>query len=299
MVLIPIAIVCVLAVGFLVYEASRASRVKANIEEFEKQVDFDSNGYVKGRQSFLRMGGETGVLLIHGFRGSPAVFEELGELLNQQDFSVHAMLLPGHGRSVEDLASSRWQNWTSTVESTHLKLKERHDKIFLVGFSLGALLALHEASRTPVDGVVAISPYLKLNPDASHGLSHLNRLKLARLLPFTQVVELHREPNILDDKLRAEVSISPFYPVKTMQSMVEFTESIGDSLDSLSCPLLIQQSKNDKVVCSASVEQLYENVSSEDKQLTWYEDSAHELLLDGERRAVMDEVVEFIKERAG
>jgi esterase/lipase len=47
------------------------------------------------------------------------------------------------------------------------------------------------------------------------------------------------------------------------------------------------------------VEQLYENISSEDKRLTLYEDSAHELLLDRERRAVMDEVVDFIKERAG
>jgi carboxylesterase len=294
-----VIIIGVFAGGLLFYDAFRASRVKANIEEYEKQIDFDSNGYVNGRQGFLRMGGEPVVLLIHGFRGSPAVFEELGELLTQRDCSVQAMLLPGHGRTVEELAASRWQNWTSSVESTHLKLKERHKKIFVVGFSLGGLLALNLASRTTIDGVIAISPFLQLNPDASGGLSPQARLKLARFLPFTKIVELHREPNILDDALRAEVAISHFYPVKTMQSMIDFTKDIADSLNSIQCPLLIQQSKHDSVVCSASVEQLYENISSEDKRLTLYEDSAHELLLDRERRAVMDEVVDFIKERAG
>ncbi|MDA0837690.1 MAG: alpha/beta fold hydrolase [Planctomycetota bacterium] len=299
LVYLPIVIACLLVVGFLVFGATRAARVKANIEEYEKRIDFDSLGYVKGREGFMRMGGEPAVLLIHGFRGSPSVFEELGELLHQRGCSVHAMLLPGHGRSVGDLAASRWQNWASAVELTHLKLRERHDRIFLVGFSLGGLLALHQATRSLVNGVVAISPFLKLNSDASGGLSPQTRLKLAQLLPFTQVVELHREPNLLDDRLRAEVKISPFYPVKTMQSMVEFAESIGDSLNAIRCPLLIQQSKNDRVVCGTSVQQLYEAVSSDDKRLTWYEGSAHELLLDCERRAVMDEVVGFIQERAG
>ena len=46
---------------------------------------------------FLLEGGRVGVLLIHGFTGSPPEMRLIGEYLHQRGFTVAAPLLPGHG----------------------------------------------------------------------------------------------------------------------------------------------------------------------------------------------------------
>ena len=39
----------------------------------------------------------TGVLLIHGFTGTPAELRELGEILHKRGHTVQGLLLSGHG----------------------------------------------------------------------------------------------------------------------------------------------------------------------------------------------------------
>jgi carboxylesterase len=66
---------------------------------------------------FLLEGGSTGILLIHGFTGSPPEMLLVGDYLNERDLTVSGPLLPGHGTTVEDLDTRTWEDWTSHVES--------------------------------------------------------------------------------------------------------------------------------------------------------------------------------------
>src|SRR5258708_24322121 len=60
----------------------------------------------------FRLGsGDRGVLLIHGFCGTPPEMRGLGEHLAQSGFRVHGALLAGRGTPPGDLAAPRWTDW--------------------------------------------------------------------------------------------------------------------------------------------------------------------------------------------
>jgi len=52
---------------------------------------------------FDLVGGDVGVVCIHGFTGSPYEMRYLGEALARAGRTVRNLLLPGHGTSVDDL----------------------------------------------------------------------------------------------------------------------------------------------------------------------------------------------------
>jgi carboxylesterase len=57
-----------------------------------------------------------GVLLVHGFTGSPASMRPWGEFLHSKGYTVRVPLLPGHGTTPEDLNKVKWQEWPAKVQ---------------------------------------------------------------------------------------------------------------------------------------------------------------------------------------
>ena len=62
-------------------------------------------------QPFEMEKGDHGVLLIHGFTGSPSHMRLLGEALAERGYSVRGIRLPGHGTKPEDMKNVSWQDW--------------------------------------------------------------------------------------------------------------------------------------------------------------------------------------------
>ncbi|MDP6506891.1 MAG: alpha/beta fold hydrolase, partial [Planctomycetota bacterium] len=140
-----------------------ARKVNAAIREDESSLEFNDRGIVRGGEPFHHMGKEPACLLIHGFRGSPRVFQGISNHLKAADISFDAILLPGHGRRLRDLAETGWQDWSAAVESAYLKMKERHGRVVVIGFSLGGLLGLKLASQHQVEALVVLSPFFRVN----------------------------------------------------------------------------------------------------------------------------------------
>ena len=102
----------------------------------------------------------TGVAICHGFTGSPLSILPWAEYLARQGFAVSVPLLPGHGTNWRDLATTTWQDWYRTFESSYLDLEAKTDACFVAGLSMGGAVALRAASRHPVPGVVLVNPGL-------------------------------------------------------------------------------------------------------------------------------------------
>ena len=81
--------------------------------------------------------GAIGVLLIHGFGGSPRSLQELAGRLVAAGYTVALPLLAGHGRTPEDMEASRWTEWTADVEKAYDWLRARTDRVFVCGLSMG------------------------------------------------------------------------------------------------------------------------------------------------------------------
>ena len=112
---------------------------------------------------------DTVVIFIHGFMGTPDHFDYLMDAVYQQGCSVVSLLLPGHGGSGFDFARSTLAQWEEHLAFAVAPFAS-YDNIYLVGHSIGGLLAYNLSLVLPVCGVVAISTPLKVyffNPIAS------------------------------------------------------------------------------------------------------------------------------------
>lgn len=100
--------------------------------------------------------------LVHGFTGSPYEMRSFAERLAGRGVYVDVPLLPGHGTSAEDMSRTSFPDWVAGAEAAYLGLAARHRRTFVLGFSMGGLIALMLASRHHVDGVVVVSAPLRI-----------------------------------------------------------------------------------------------------------------------------------------
>ena len=70
-----------------------------------------------GAEPFAYDAGPVGILLLHGFTGSPASTRPVGAWLADHGVSSVGPRLPGHGTSWQDLERTTWQDWAREAES--------------------------------------------------------------------------------------------------------------------------------------------------------------------------------------
>ena len=102
-----------------------------------------------------------GALLIHGISDTAYSLKDIAEFLNSECVLIRAMLLPGHGTRPGDLLQVTKEEWIEAVDFGIRSLKNEVEHVYLVGFSLGGLLATHAATNhTDISGLVLLSPSL-------------------------------------------------------------------------------------------------------------------------------------------
>lgn len=103
-----------------------------------------------------------GVLLVHGFTGSPASMRPWAEFLNNHGYTVMVPLLPGHGTKPQDLNQVKWQEWPAKVESELNLLLQSCDKVFICGLSMGGGTTLNIATRysKQLAGIILVNPMI-------------------------------------------------------------------------------------------------------------------------------------------
>src|SRR5688500_9740643 len=116
---------------------------------------------LEGAEEFSLGQGPTGVLLVHGFTGSPDSLRPVGDFLAGKGFGCFGVRLPGHGTTWEDLGTRTSEEWVDAVEVAYQKMLTEHDEVFVVGLSFGAALTLDLAARhQDIPGIVSIAGFL-------------------------------------------------------------------------------------------------------------------------------------------
>lgn len=93
-------------------------------------------------------GSKNAVLLIHGIAGTPAHFQPLLPLI-PDDWSVHNLLLDGHGKRIEDFSATSMKKWKQQAAGALRQLLEQHDRVVIVAHSMGTLFAIDGAVTYP------------------------------------------------------------------------------------------------------------------------------------------------------
>ena len=87
------------------------------------------------------------VVFIHGFMGSPRHFDKLAAAAHKQGLSIAALLLPAHGGTAKDFGSGSHELWQDYIDSEVGRFAREYTNIWLVGHSMGGLLAINAAVK--------------------------------------------------------------------------------------------------------------------------------------------------------
>lgn len=85
----------------------------------------------------------TGVLLLHGFAGDVEEVKPLRDYLEQRGYVVECPFLPGHGQTKKELSGVSHEEWIAAAERAYLDISEKCTRVFVIGFSMGGLLAVN------------------------------------------------------------------------------------------------------------------------------------------------------------
>lgn len=108
--------------------------------------------------------GPTGVLVLHGFTGSPQTVRPLALRFAEAGHSVEVPLLPGHGTKIEDMVPTRFDDWYRAASAAYSDLESRCERVVVVGLSMGGTLATLLAVDHEPAGLVAINPQVAPPP---------------------------------------------------------------------------------------------------------------------------------------
>ncbi len=241
------------------------------------------NPHLNG-EPFYWQAGPVGVLMLHGFTATPVEVRTAGERLYARGYSVNGPMLPGHGTRAADLNRMHWQDWVAGAEAEYLRLREHCEQVFLLGESMGALVALYLATMHPeAAGVLAYSPALRVR------LSRLQRLEMRLMAPILPSVPKGR----LDSADRWQGYL--VNPLKAVLQLLAMQRAFLARMHLIRQPLLVAQGRLDTTIQPQVGAMILAGVSSTLKQQVWYERSAHVVLIDEEIDAVMSDMLAFIQ----
>ncbi|MCW2766912.1 MAG: alpha/beta hydrolase fold protein [Nocardioides sp.] len=241
-------------------------------------------------QPELTGGRKIGVLLSHGFTGSPASMTPWGEYLAQQGYAVEVPRLPGHGTTWQEMNTTTWADWYGELSRVFDKMSQDNDAVVVGGLSMGGALVLRLAADQPdrVAGVIVVNPALATK-----------RLDV-KLLPVLKHL-VPSFPGIINDIKKPGMDEHGYTrtPLKAAHSMMRAWPLLVSDLARVASPLLYFRSTVDKVVDELSQPLIVSTVSSTDVTERSLENSYHVATLDNDAPMIFEESAAFIARVTG
>ena len=188
------------------------------------------------------------VLLVHGLGATAWETKKLAEYLNSKNMTTYQVLLAGHGTSIYDLEKSKSTEWYQSVQEAYNSMQK--PKKFVIGESLGSLLALELSEKNKLDGVILLSAPITFKD------------KRIKYTPFLMYFRRYYNRGI-DPSQR--LFYYENFPTKAIAEMVKYIGRIKKILPRINTSILIVQSKNDPRIDSQSAQYVYDSLGSEKK----------------------------------
>jgi len=243
-----------------------------------------------GAEPFAHDGSDVGVLLCHGFSGTPQSLRRWARRLADEGLSVRLPLLPGHGTTWQDLNLTRWDDWYGAASAALDELSARCRVVVVGGLSMGGALATRLAAErgSDVAGLMLVNPAFVADDP---------KLKA---LPVVK----HLVPTIagIAGDIAKPGSIELAYdrtPLKALHSLVQSWDATVHRLPQVTQPLLLMHSRVDHVVPPRSSALLLSRVSSKDVTEVVLENSFHVATLDNDADLIEQTSLEFVARVTG
>lgn len=230
-----------------------------------------------------------GCLIIHGYTGGPYEVGPLANFLKEEtNWHVEVPTLPGHGKKL-NLENASHKEWITAAENALIQLKEKYDEVYLIGFSMGGMIAAYLAAKFKVDKLVLL---------ATSG----------KFLSFKQIgIEIG---DIIADGIRGNLSENKIYfhyknklktvPFKANIEFLKLVRFTRKHLKDVESPVLIAQGQQDGMVPYKTAYYLDKEITSKRKEVVFFERSKHLICLGNDKDTLNTMVHEFlVKKKEG
>ncbi|NDA57824.1 MAG: alpha/beta fold hydrolase [Actinobacteria bacterium] len=230
-----------------------------------------------------------GVILVHGFTGSPASMRPFAHFLNEKGYRVTVPLIPGHGSRWQDLNKVHYSSWAAKVEKELIELKRECSKVFMVGLSMGGGNSLYVAAdhQDKVDGIILVNPMIHIPGIQIKLISIISRLQKSR----ASVGDDIKKPGVTEWGYDA-------LPLKGVAQLYKYLKLARKRLPSIKTPVLLFHSADDHVLDVSNTEIILDEIGSSSKQRIELLNSYHVATLDYDADIIFENTRLFIEERS-
>jgi len=265
--------------------------------------------------SFFLPGDKNLCFLIHGLTGTAKEMSSIAQRLNKQGFSVAVPLMANHDKSISCLKRTSWQELYGSVRDEFIKYCDAYENIFVAGLSFGALIGIMLAHEFPkkVKALNCFSPTLFFDgwgnkPKSRIFLPLVYRTPLKNWFYFkeeypygiknqrlrTKIESFYKEAKLFDYS-KVHLYGYPVIPIACMYQNYLLSKKVISILKDITTPIQIMQARNDDVTSPKNSYCIYNRVSSQEKEIVFFENSYHIITADQERNKVAQITADFFE----
>lgn len=242
---------------------------------------------VDSRPFELSGAGRAAALCLHGLTGTPYEVRPLGEALSAAGIAALGPALPGHNETPERLAAVAHTEWLAAAREALHELRAVHERVFVVGLSMGGLVALALAAEERVDAVAVIGVPLRIR---AHGIRLVPILKhLVRYLPKSQ------GSDIRDPDARARHPSYDRMPLAAIHELLRLQRRVRRALPRIQAPLLVAHGAHDRTAHPDDAREILARVASREREHLVLDASGHVVPVDRDGPRLASALVTFLR----
>ena len=199
------------------------------------------------------------VVMVHGFPGTPAELRALADRIATRGWEARGILLPGFGPEIAELGERTRHDWLAAVLDALDSAREGSECVVVLGYSMGAALALAAARKRPdLDGAVLLAPFSGLHDWRAPFLPLLAPF-FPRLRPFenadfddpsvrAEVLRIFPDADLDDPEVRRRLREDVALPARTLDELHHLGREAARGASEVHVPALFVQARDDRTV---------------------------------------------------
>ncbi|RLL83309.1 esterase [Petrotoga sp. HKA.pet.4.5] len=239
------------------------------------------------KELYLKNDSNIAVLILHGYTGSPHDMYYIGRQIHKSGFSIYIPRLPGHGTNSNDFLNSNWRDWLRKSIDSYINLKTYHEKVYILGLSMGGVIATLLASKFHPEKIVLAAPALKAKDW---------RINLTPFFGLIVKKIKRKNPQTFDDEKLAYLASQYWnydWPSKAAD-LYKLQKMALKNLSKVTSNTYVILSKKDEAV-PFSVKEIIENNIKGKTEFLILEESGHVVVNDIEKEKVAEQTINWLK----
>lgn len=229
---------------------------------------------------------KTGIVLVHGFTGSPAGMRPWAHFLHERGYTVRVPRLPGHGTKWQDLNEVKWQEWPDRASKDVEELLTKCDRVFLFALSMGGATSIQVAHRygSKISGLVFVNPMITMKGPAQYFVPILSKF-----IASTKAV---------GGDIKRPGASEWSYNALPLKGVVQLRKLLRDSrakLPEIKAPFMIFHSVEDHVLPVYNTEIYMDEIGSAVKQRIELTNSYHVATVDYDAEIIFENSLQMLR----